>query len=356
MIGALAFVLRMAFAAKGPTDWDSAQYLAGLSGFDVTHGRPQPPGYFLYVVAGNIGHALFGLSGVTSLVVVAAVASAAAAGLTTVAGRDLGGRFTGTAAGLLIATCPFVWFSGSIVATYSFDALGCALLIILAWRARPGSWHGVGAAVALGLLVGCRQSMIESFLLLALVAVAASTRTWRRLVETVAAGAAAVAVWLVPMAFAQPGGLAAWLRATRIETDGAWRGTSYLDNAPAAHENLGLFAAYTTVVLAPLAVLAVVAVAGLGVRRLLTGRSGRPATEPQEWLRPWYQGRAAILLAAIVPPVLIVSLLEFGKAGYMLAYLPAAFIALLLPVGALVRRPPSPGAHSPSRGSAYSPV
>jgi hypothetical protein len=40
----------------------------------------------------------------------------------------------------------------------------------------------------------------------------------------------------------------------------------------------------------------------------------------------------------------------------MLAYLPAAFIALLLPVGALVRHPPSPGVHSASRGSSYSPV
>ncbi len=35
---------------------------------------------------------------------------------------------------------------------------GRSLLIILAWRARPGSWHGVGAVVALGLLAGFRQS------------------------------------------------------------------------------------------------------------------------------------------------------------------------------------------------------
>ena len=104
------------------------------------------------------------------------MASAAAAGLTVVAGRDLGGWWVGLAAGVVVATCPFAWFNGSIVATYSFDMLACPLLIILAWRARPGSWHGVGAVVALGILAGFRQSIIQSFAILALIAVVASTR------------------------------------------------------------------------------------------------------------------------------------------------------------------------------------
>ena len=97
------------------------------------------------------------------------MASAAAAGLTLVAGRDLGGRWVGLAAGLVVATCPFAWFSGSIVATYSFNMVGCSLLVILAWRARPGSWHGVAAVVALGVLAGFRQSMVQSFAVLALI-------------------------------------------------------------------------------------------------------------------------------------------------------------------------------------------
>ena len=49
------------------------------------------------------------------------------------------------------------------------------------------------------------------------------------------------------------------------------------------------------------------------------------------WRRPWYQGRTTILGAAIVPPVLLVALVQFAKGGYLLAYLPAAVIALLLP-------------------------
>ena len=211
-----------------------------------------------------------------SLVVVAALASGIAAGLTAVAGRDLGGWWVGLAAGVVVATCPFAWFSGSIVATYSFDMLACPLLIILAWRARPGSWHGLGAAVALGVLSGFRQSIVQSFVILALIAVVASTRRWGRLGLTVVAGGAAVAVWLIPMAHSQPGGFTAWVHATRAEAAGAAQATSVFEHGAAGSTNLGTFAAYTVVALAPLAVLAVLAGLALGVRALvLTARGQR---------------------------------------------------------------------------------
>jgi hypothetical protein len=330
-------VVRLLTAANGPTDWDSAQYAAGVGHYDVTHGRPQPPGYWLYVSSGRLLHDVIGLGVVHSLVVVAAVASAAAAGMTAVAGRDLGGRWVGLAAGLFMVTCPFVWFNGSIVATYSFDALACAWLMVLAWRARPGSWHGVGAAVAFGLLAGFRPSIVQSFFVLALLAVVASTRRWGRLVITLAAGAAAVAVWFVPMAIDQPGGAATWWRATRLESTGAFRATSVLDHAQGGATNLGTFAAYTVVALAPLAGLTVLAGLVLGVRRLAgSPPSARHGRRPLR--RAWYQRPVAILAAAIVPPVALVSLVQFAKGGYLLAYLPAATIALLLPVAAVIRR------------------
>ena len=384
VIAAATLALRLLTAATGPTDWDSAQYAAAVSHFDVTHGQPQPPGYWLYVVAGRFVHLVSGLGTIRSLVVVAAVASAAAAGLTAVAGRDLGGPWVGAAAGLVVATCPFAWFSGSIVATYSFDMVGCSLLIILAWRARPGSWHGVAAVVALGLLCGFRQSMAQSFALLALIPVVASTRRWSRLVLTIVAGAAAVAVWLIPMSLNQPGGFSAWARATHIEATGAAQATSVFDHVAAGTNNIGTFAGYTTVALAPLALVALLAGLVLGLRRLghAAGRRdlppGAPAVDdggdpaplsdsspdsgvgpggetnggsspgPGAWCRPWYQSRSAVLIAAIVPPMLVVALVQFAKGGYLLAYLPAAVIALLLPLGALNRRTADATGSSPA--------
>ncbi|HEV3281658.1 MAG TPA: hypothetical protein VG032_08640 [Acidimicrobiales bacterium] len=345
-VAAATLVLRLVTAATGPTDWDSAQYASAVGHYDVTHGQPQPPGYWLYVFSGRLVHAVTGAGTVRSLVLVTALASAAAAGLTALAGKDLGGWWVGLAAGAIVATSPFAWFAGSAVGTYSFDMLGCAGLMVLAWRARPGSWHGVAAAVVLALVAGFRQSAFESFAVLALIAVIGSiigsSRRWSRLVVTVLAGAAAVGVWLVPMAVEQPGGLSAWAGATRHEAAGAAQLTSVLDHATGGATNVGTFLAYTVVALAPLALLAAIGLIGLLFRRLAAGpspRSDRPAGIPvlPRWTRPWYQGRTAILAAAIVPPVLIVSLVQFAKGGYLLAYLPAATIALLLPLGALGR-------------------
>ena len=85
MVGLATLVARLATAARGPTDWDSSQYVAAVSRFDVDHGRPQPPGYWLYVAAGRLIHAS-GLGTVESLVLVSA------AGLGTGRGSGRGGR------------------------------------------------------------------------------------------------------------------------------------------------------------------------------------------------------------------------------------------------------------------------
>ncbi len=379
-------VSRLATAAVGPTDWDSAQFAAAVARFDVTHGRPQPPGYFLYAVSGRLVHG-FGSGTIGSLVLVSAVASALAAGLVVVAGRDLGGRWVGLAAGLLVATSPFAWFAGSVVTTYSFDLVAAPLLIILAWRARPHSWHGAAALASLGLLAGFRQSVLQAFALLALLAVAGSVRKLREAATAVLAGVGAVAVWFVPMVLAQPGGAPAWVRATRLEALGAIRATSVLDHAPGGGTNFGTVAAYTTLAVAPLAALALVSGGVLGVRALVraarrpppppappaevdasahspgaTRRQGTPTDGRRgapSWVRPWYQTRTAILAAAIAPPLAIVTFVQFAKGGYLLAYLPGAIIALLLVPAALLGKrtagPPGPDPGGPDPGTGSGP-
>ena len=345
ILGIATLIARLATAASGPTDWDSTQYAAAVARFDVTHGRPQPPGYFLYVVAGRLVHAT-GIGVIDSLILIAAVASAVAVGLVVVAGRDLGGRWVGLAAGLIVATSPFVWFSGSIVSTYSFDLMVAPLLIILAWRARPHTWHGAGALVTLALAAGFRQSALQAFALLALVAVVGSVRRVRQGVVAVAAGAVAFGAWFVPMALSQPGGLPAWIRATRIEVQGAAHATSIFSTASGGATNLGTFAGYTTLALAPLVVLALLAGCILAIRALSGAITERPkhqdgpvhrhSGDDPSWIRPWFQSRTVILLAAIAPPMPLVALLEFAKSGYLLAYLPGAVIALLLVPGAVI--------------------
>jgi hypothetical protein len=143
--------------------------------------------------------------------------------------------------------------------------------------------------------------------------------------------------------------LPAWLRATRAEATGAAQASSILDHASGAGANLGTFAAFTVVALAPLAVLAAVGGLALLIRSIRSSRdtnspdpsaAATPVADfgaPSGRRRPWYQSRWAILIAALVPAMLLVALVQFAKGGYVLAYFPAAVIALLLPLGALNR-------------------
>jgi len=168
----------------------------------------------------------------------------------------------------------------------------------------------------------------------------------------------------------QPGGLTAWVRATRAEATGAARATSVLLHAPGGPGNVGTATAATVVALAPLAAVAVLAAVALGLRAVVrraavrtgapvpdapgeappaatappasdgaapadfgtapTADGTAPTAEGTAWTRPWYQSRTAILVAATVPAFLLVTLVQFAKGGYLLAYLPGAVIALLL--------------------------
>lgn len=339
-VGLATLITRLVFAASGPTDWDSVQYVVGSSRFDVNHGAPQPPGYWLYVATGHLVHVVTGWSPTTSLVVLAALASSAAAGCTCAAAADLGGRWTGIAAGVLVASAPVSWFAGSTVSSYSFDALAAAALVLLARHARRGSAHGYVAAAVYGLGAGFRPTVLELFLPLVLIPVVASTATARRAVAVGAVALAGVAVWFVPTVTLQPGGLSVWLHATRVEAAGAASASSVFSTAVGGVTNLGTFASWTLLTLGPAAVIGLVALGMLGLSRAVTGRSAGDVTM-RIWSRPdrslpWYQHPAAVLGAAVVPPVAVVTLVQFAKGGYVLSYLPGATIAVLVPAARLV--------------------
>jgi hypothetical protein len=293
-----------------------------------------------------------GLSTVHSLVLLAALASAGAAGLTSVAGTALGGRFVGLAAAALVATAPVSWFAGATVSTASFDAFLGALLIVLARRARPYRAHGVVAVLVLGLGAGIQLSAAPAFAFLAAIAVVASIRTVGHLLTAFVAGVGAVAVWFVPLVLVQPGGLRAWLHAVHVQASAAAHSSSvFVAPTSGALTNLGTFGGWSLVTLAPALVVGVLGIVVLVVARLATRRPAgnaslriwSAATEPGDRVeRPWYQSTAAILVAALVPPVAYLTLDRFTDGGDVLFYLVAATVLFLLPVGRLLHHR-SPG-------------
>jgi hypothetical protein len=349
-IGVAALVLRLVEAASGPSDWDGAQYVLGARRFDVAHGAPSAPGYWLYVALGHALHVATGLGTIKSLVLLTALASAATSALTVVEGTLLVGRWVGLAAATLLTFTPVSWFDGSTVSTYSFCALAGVLLVVLARRAYPGSRHGVLAVVVLGIASGFMPWVLPMFALLALAAAVASIRALRQLLAVVLAGAASIAVWFVPMIAAQPGHLGSWAHAVRLEVSDAAHASSILYSSSAARANFGVFGAYSLLSLWPAIVLAVAVTAILLVSRLVTRRPGgdisrriwsgfgsRPDLALDSQGRPWYLRSGAIVTAAIVPPLAILVIGRFPAGGAVLSFLPTATVLLLWPLSRLLR-------------------
>ena len=328
-----------AAAASWPTEWDSVSLVFGVDRFDVTQASPHAPGYWLYVALGRLIRAVSPLDAADSLLAASALAAAGSVAMAYVVGRAMAGRWLGAAAAAVLATSPFLTFYGSSVGTYAFDALASLVLLYLAFRAGPGSWHGPAAAAALGLAGGTRQS---SLVLLAPLAVVAVTRSLRRspapgrvLLVSAAAGAAGLAVWLVPMALEQPGGLGA------VREHGAriWREavevSSPVYGAPAegVRYNVGQATGYTVAAIALL--LPVTLAAAVLARRPTPGTDLDAAQAPaRSRLSP-----PVLLAVAALPPLAFVTVFHFGKAGYVLSYLPALVLLLLWPARALARRP-----------------
>jgi hypothetical protein len=345
-IGVVTLVLRLLYAATAATDNDGIQYVVGSGRFDVSHDAPQPPGSWLYVATGHALHVVTGLSPVSSLVLVAAVISAAAAALTCVAGTALGGRFVGIASGALVASTPVSWFAGSTVSTYSIDAFLGALLIVLARRARPYRAHGTVAVLALGLGAGVRLSVVPIFALLVVIAVVASVRTVGQLLATVAVGVASVAAWFIPMVVIQPGGAHEWLHAVHVLFSGTARLSSvFVAPTSGVLTNLGTLAAWSLLSLGPVFVLGVMGILVVTGAHLVTGKPGgnislriwSRATEPADRIeRPWYQSTGAILTAALLPALAYLTLWHFTAGGDVLSFLVPATVLLLLPVARLL--------------------
>jgi hypothetical protein len=202
------------------------------------------------------------------------------------------------------------------------------------------------AVLALGLGAGIRLSVVPEFALLAAVAVVASVRTVGHLLAVIGAGLGSVAVWFVPMILLQPGGLHAWLHAVRVQFSHA-ADTSSVFAAPGsgAITTIGRFGGWSLVSLGPVLVLGVLAVLVMVGARLTTGQRGGNASlriwsttnEPRQRIeKPRYQTTGAIAVAALVPPLALLTLGRFAGGGAVLSYLVPATIVVLLPVGRLL--------------------
>jgi hypothetical protein len=304
----LTVLSRLPYRARMLYNWDAVQFALALREYDVVKHQPHPPGYILYVGLGRIVNAW--LNDPTAAYVLLAVLFS---GLTTLVvyllARAVYDRATALAAASVLAVSPLFWFYGSVGLTYAGEALFASCVAYFAFRALDGSEADAWLAAAyLALAAGMRQSLLPLLLPMWLVASVWGVRRARAVGVGLAILGALTLLWFVPMVVLT-GGLGRYVTASLQLADSVVRPTSIVAGPFETTLRMSRYLFESVLVaLGPLA-LAVLLLPWY-VRR---GRWGR---------------RETLLLAWIVPPVLVYTLVHFGQAGYVLAFLPALVVLL----------------------------
>lgn len=160
-LGIFAALTRWPALSLTPWDWDEALFALALRDYDVTIHHPHPPGFPLFIAAAKLVplepfHALQAVTFAASLFVFPAMFFLA---------RELGATpFVATAASLLLAFLPNVWFFGgtafSDVPSLVLVLAACALLL----RGRTSGGALLAGAAVLGIAAGFRpQNLLIGF-------------------------------------------------------------------------------------------------------------------------------------------------------------------------------------------------
>lgn len=220
VFGAVVFVLisRLAMVPRFLYDWDAVEFADALHGFDVTAGRPHPPGFLWFVLCGRVAYVLVGDERL-ALALVSVIASALTVPLAYRLGRRWCGADTARIWVVWWATQPLFWHYGSLQLTYCCEA-AAVLALLLLWDNHPTDDGGRTraapflAGLAFGLAGGFRLSTLG---ILGLVFLAwLGRRTWLERVVALAGVAVGVGLWLAP---------SAWLSGGWDAYRQAWRAT-----------------------------------------------------------------------------------------------------------------------------------
>ena len=303
-----------------PTGAGSAIALGSLH-FDVTRNRPAAPGSWLYGAAGHAIHVVSGLSPVHGLVLLAAAGLGRGRRSQLCGGH--GARGTLGRSGRRRPWWPRPRCRGSPVPSSPPPAsTPCSVPSSSSWlgRARPDRAHGVVAVFALGL--GRRRPTLSRCFLFP---PGRHRRGGRASERRPAPGSdrrrRRIGGRLVRPHHRDPAGGSRRLGPRRASAVGPDLGhASSVFAASSSHivTNVGTFGGWSVVTLAPLLVVAAVALLVLAGARVITGQRGgnagpahlecRPPSNGRWSALPRYQSPGAILGAALVPPVAVLTL------------------------------------------------
>ena len=320
---AIALATRLPFRDRTLFISDSGRYALALEHYDVTLGRPHPPGNPLYVGIAKAADAFVG-DPPRSLALVSALASGIALFLAWLLGRDVAGEEGGWIAAGILATSPLFWFFGAVAMPATGEA---ALSLLMAWLARrardPNAPRWFWAlTLTLALSIGFRSTF--AVLIVPLWFYAGYRHPRARLAAgAIVLGAAALGWTLIVASLS--GGLAAY-RATLS--------AFFVDVVLATK----IFGGGLAKIPAQIQGAAISAVLGLGLF-LLPFLSGAWGCLTGKWPFP---GAAPFLAAWAVPALVFHTAYDWAPRFGVLLLAPAAILAAAT-VAPLVRRLTRPG-------------
>jgi hypothetical protein len=209
---ALALATRLPVRDRTLFISDSGRYALALERYDMTAGRPHPPGNPLYVGIGKAIDAVLH-DPPASFAIVSALMTGLALFFAFLLGRDVAGEEAGWLTAGLLATSPLFWFFGAVAMPATGEA---ALSLLVAWLARrariPGERREFWLmTLALAMSIGFRSTF--AILVLPLWLYAAWRHPTRRIVAGVALLGAAAFGWAALVA-SLSGGFAAYREVT----------------------------------------------------------------------------------------------------------------------------------------------
>lgn len=308
-----AFATRVPLRTRYLLNWDADQFALGMSGFDLVHHQPHPPGYIGYLALGRLLQLLFRDAN-SALVALSIAGEAAGVAAGFLFARRLFGWKAGWVTAAAMLSSPLYWYYGEAANTYALEPLLALLVGWFAWRC----WNrGAAAAVPLALALAAAGAVRPSTeVLLAPLAGLALLRLGdvRRAGLAIAAGAAATAAWVAPL-LVLSGGVRRYLDASTALGSDVTTSTAVWEAGLAGLQTTGDAVLRGTVW--ELGGFVVVAVFGLAVAPRLAGTR---LVLPEGW--GWF-------CAAWAAPALATFLfVHIGQVAYVQVFAPALLLTL----------------------------
>ena len=209
---ALALATRLPLRDRTLFISDAGRYALALERYDMTAGRPHPPGNPLYIGVAKAVDAVVH-DPPTSLAIVSALMSGLAFLLAYRLGREVAGEEAGWLAVGILATSPLFWFFGGLAMPSTGEAALSLLVAWLARRARAPESRGAFWAMTLTLAAAIGFRSTFAILIFPLWLYAAWRHPVRRIVAGVAVLGGSAFGWALLVALLS-GGWAAYREVT----------------------------------------------------------------------------------------------------------------------------------------------